>query len=526
MHMTVERVSYLHEEEIAKLMNVIKHSLHPDDPGEALIVRRALALVRNGAIDSYTYDSVEKKILVKISGVEIVDVKISFNDLNTECTCARNGWCAHRTAVVFHLYLQFHSLTDWVHEWRRTEAEQLVLTISDRTPEAWNDVLTRLTRPLRTIELQENPAVFIHEFSLIEQKAIPLTPFEWEWKPLFDVYYRLQALDAAWPYVYAHLGDNESSFSYGKWYVKNWVTDQLRKLHDSVVALSTKPKLFSTDAFHEQLKYMVRTFTLKNTGLFNERFQAYRSFWEHLFTENALRTKELELLKKEETPEAFILISLFDILNGDHEQLDDLVQHVTLDNFTNWLPLADLADVEGDTESLAAIMRALLPFIGEHLTQSVQLARRSVFVRKIDGLLESANFPEDERENMFSYYGETGVDVYADFLVERERFHEWAALMHRYNVSYDAAEAGGLKIALSEDPAAVLPLLHRYATVFINERNRQSYRRAVKLFKKMKTGSKKSGKSEFWNRYVDTVRDKNRRLRALMEEMEKGNLNL
>ena len=61
---------------------------------------------------------------------------------------------------------------------------------------------------------------------------------------------------------------------------------------------------------------------------------------------------------------------------------------------------------------------------------------------------------------------------------------------------------------------------------FIKEKNRHSYRRAVKLFKKMKAGSKKSGKADFWNQYIDTVREKNRRLRALMEEMEKGNLNL
>ena len=67
-------------------------------------------------------------------------------------------------------------------------------------------------------------------------------------------------------------------------------------------------------------------------------------------------------------------------------------------------------------------MRALLPYIGDYLSQTVPLSRRAVFVRKIDGLLEAADFPENERENMFAHYGQAGVDVYADFLVERERF--------------------------------------------------------------------------------------------------------
>ena len=109
-----------------------------------------------------------------------------------------------------------------------------------------------------------------------------------------------------------------------------------------------------------------------------------------------------------------------------------------------------IAEEEDAIDSLAIIMQALLPFIGDYVMNFVPLSSRPTFVRKIDGFLEAADFSENERENMFSYYGEMGVDVYADFLVERERFHEWAALMHRYNVSYDVAEAGGLKIALAD----------------------------------------------------------------------------
>ena len=179
-----------------------------------------MTLVRNGGVQSYKYKSSGHSVVAAINGVETEEVTLSFAFKNADCTCGQDGWCSHRVAVVFHLYSQFHSLTDWLHRWRTWKTQQLALSISERTPEAWTDILIRLTNPLRKLELSENPAVFIHDFSLIDQKAVPLFPFEWEWKPLFDVYYRLHALDAAWPYVYAHLGDDESSFSYGKWYVK------------------------------------------------------------------------------------------------------------------------------------------------------------------------------------------------------------------------------------------------------------------------------------------------------------------
>ncbi len=58
MNMTVERVSYLHENEINEFMNAIKHALRPDIEPDALEIRRAVALVRNGATNSYRYGSI------------------------------------------------------------------------------------------------------------------------------------------------------------------------------------------------------------------------------------------------------------------------------------------------------------------------------------------------------------------------------------------------------------------------------------------------------------------------------------
>ena len=116
------------------------------------------------------------------------------------------------------------------------------------------------------------------------------------------------------------------------------------------------------------------------------------------------------------------LIAFFHILQDDNEALEELTRDVNDENFAHWLPLAHIADQDDALDSLGVIMHALLPYIGDYITNFVPLSRRPSFVRKIDGYLEMADFPEEAREKMFSYYGETGVDVYADFLVERERF--------------------------------------------------------------------------------------------------------
>ena len=62
MHMTVERVSYLHENELNEFMNVIKHSFRPDEQDEALEIRNAVTLVRSGAVDSYSYNASKQTV--------------------------------------------------------------------------------------------------------------------------------------------------------------------------------------------------------------------------------------------------------------------------------------------------------------------------------------------------------------------------------------------------------------------------------------------------------------------------------
>lgn len=519
---TVERISYLYETTINDMMHELQHSLQPGNHLDAQMVRHAVTIVRNGHVHSYR--NKDNEIIVELADGSMETVRLLFERKEISCTCHKIGWCVHRLVVLFHLYSQFHSLTEWVHEWRQKETQQLTLSISERTPEAWVTALTHLTQPLRSIQDADSQGLFSHECHLIEQKVVPLIPFEWEWKPIFELYYRLHTLEASWRFLSAYLDRESTSFMYGKWYVKTWLYEQLDHLKSSVDTIGTKPKLFETDPFFNHLTTLVHSFCIEQDGLFDVRFQVYHLLWNKLFLKEEMRREELNRLRNSSSKDAFVFRAFFHLSAKEYDELTALLHSIPTVDVGRWLPLADFADQEEDITALQMIMEAIVPLLPEFIASHPSIHKRAELIRMMDGLLETAYFPEDIRENLFLQYGTAGVDAYADFLIERKRFSEWSALMHRFSISYERAEEGGLKVALSEAPEAVMPLLHHYAMGFIAEKNRHSYRRAVRLFRKMKNGAKKVGKIDFWNEYIETVQTKNRRLRALMEEIEKGNL--
>ncbi|WP_339251883.1 hypothetical protein NSQ43_16175 [Sporosarcina sp. FSL W8-0480] len=526
MHMTVERVSYLHERKIDELMHTIRHSFRPDIHSEAQIIRKAISIVRRGTFLSTWCESDGSAMeATLVDDGEAIDVKIAFPETELTCSCEESEWCEHKISIVFYLYSRFQSLTEWQHDWQRREVEQMALSISERTPKAWNSALYRLTKPLREMDSNESPNVFIHEASLLDQKVIPLSPFEYEWKPLFELFYRMHLIDSAWEYLRMQL-EEINHFTYRQWQVQTWLNEQISKLRSQVQALGRNPRPFETDAFYDALKIDFPGLVLGHKGLFEARLDIYSILWDFLYRDQTSKEKELASLREHDSADAPFFAAYFYLTQGDDESLKIVAEKAGGELLDHWLPLADKAAEMEEYEALSIIMNTIFPHISSFFKSIKNSNEGYHFIRKIDGLLEEAAFTEEKREELFMLYGSAGVDTFGDFLIERKRFAEWAALMHRFNVPYDGIDPNTLKFVLSNDSAAVMPLLHTYAMRFIEEKNRHSYRRAVRLFKNMKAGAKKSGKADFWNRYIDTVREQFKRLRALSEEMEKGNLNL
>lgn len=522
MAITIERIANMHGTEIEEFMNHIKHTFQPTVAEQAEIIRKAASLVRMNAIGAYRYTETEQSVMANISGTESEFARISFMTMEPYCTCAGGDWCAHQIAVVFHLYSQFSSLSDWLNTWRKSGMVQEQLNINERTPEAWIAALTSLMKPLADMDSKDGPTGFLHYVSKIEHQKTRLSPFEWEWKPLFSLYYQLTLFQAAWPFLKNELSANDS-YHYGKWQLTIWLNEQMSELKASIRQLSSKSRLFETDAFHVKLKDLVHSFAVDEEGLFSKRFEAFRLVYTELYADEAELTEEIERLENETAEDAPLFRAFLYLTSGRFDELDEEMNTLDPTAVPQWLAFALYAKEDEDFDIVQSIMLQLLPHLAEYY-QQLASRNRSAFAEDIDELLALSDVSEEQRDQLFQSYGAEASRAYGKFLFERNRYTEWAALMHLTRGSIDMIESTSLKTALAEDSQAVFPLMHAEALKLVKEKNRDSYRRAVRLWKQMKTAAKRDGRNEFWNRYVQTVRQQFPRLRALMEEMEKGNL--
>ncbi|MNH35848.1 hypothetical protein D3C79_965770 [compost metagenome] len=70
----------------------------------------------------------------------------------------------------------------------------------------------------------------------------------------------------------------------------------------------------------------------------------------------------------------------------------------------------------------------------------------------------------------------------------------------------------------------MLPFYHQAVERFVLEKNRHSYKAAVKLMKRLAKLYKKLKREERWEEFLEVFTSRNSRLRALQEELRKGKL--
>jgi len=113
---------------------------------------------------------------------------------------------------------------------------------------------------------------------------------------------------------------------------------------------------------------------------------------------------------------------------------------------------------------------------------------------------------------------------YEQYVLAKKQYHAWTELHLLYGFEAIELLKEPLKEIEKEAPEAALPLYHLATMQAIEERNRKSYRRAVRYLKKLRMLYKRLKRTDEWHIFIVQIANLYSRLRALQEELRKGKL--
>lgn len=113
---------------------------------------------------------------------------------------------------------------------------------------------------------------------------------------------------------------------------------------------------------------------------------------------------------------------------------------------------------------------------------------------------------------------------YSRMLFQQQQYREWVDLNVLFMRSPTHFSAAELKQVEAEDGRLLLPLYHLAVERYVMEKNRASYKSAVRLLKKLGALYKRLKETEQWERYVEQISKQYSRYRAFQEELRKGKL--
>ncbi|MFA1643004.1 hypothetical protein AB5N96_09080 [Chryseomicrobium imtechense] len=519
--MTVQRLLTFYEEPIEQFMKQLGKYLMAGVAQDESLVRSAQSFVRNGAVQLVDYKPVQHEADFVVRDVQDAYVHISFYE-ESSCSCSGRKMCRHQAAVLFYFYQHMNSLSEWVKTWRSHADHQSIAAIQkDRTPLAWEQYASTL---LNQLVMQEHASsFFLMEFALGDYKRQMqrIRPLEREWHVLFDTSVTLMTLVKLWPTFNSLSRENER----GR--VRYYLDETIQELKHQFKQLQQQPRFFAADPFYERIERYVRHLLTDAEGYFSQRSALYSHYWSELGTSKHAREKELAFLEAHsETKDGNSLLQVRQLFYFQLGQTDRLLKSMTkipTDEVANYLSLIQFSLEEHQIEMATQMFERLLPAIEEYLDTDTRASRLVYTLRYIERQLDLS---EESQAKFYRMLIPFTLEPFSNWLIDQERYNDWADL-HLYcqsGITY--AETCGLEIVKDEAPFVLLPLYHMNVMREINEKKRDSYKQAVRYMKKMKQLAKAANETVYWNHYVQEIREKFRRLRAFQQEMEKGNLSL
>lgn len=517
---------------------VIK-ALPPEAEKSQTLMKIGLVLYRQGNVFNVKQDGMVVSAVVQDVKRAYVKLDLDYFPLSS-CSCSSGFPCRHLVAAFLYVYAMTGYLGDFLNEWKGGAKPSLAtlqrhgvvkkgVPNMEQSVKEWVQFFEDEIDQLDKVQgMGKIYALWYQLYPKLKASA----PAQEELKPLYRILLAERLLIELCRFY--HKPNIDPSYFFH--YVEPFVGELQQSLFQNIQTIQKQPLPFFVDPLLSEMRDYTRRLLFCGKGLLYPRIITYRLIWESILNRKKWIAEEKGLLakrKKEELDrdgqfalECDLALVHFDFLEKNDERIINFFQNTDL---------------------------PLLPFMFQWLTTITSRKEFQRFRKWVPAVLEQAKHYIQDQDftdkqevilyvlNEFEQYRMATGDhdtfeeacrkllpysyvAYHEYLLDEERYDQWAELQLLIGFSLDDVDRGLLKHIEKTAPNALLPILHQEIDAKIAEKKRKSYRYAVKHLKRLKRLYKKLSAADTWDHYFQTLTDRHKRLRAFQEELVKGKL--
>lgn len=496
----------------------------------------------------------DRKIMSIVEGREDYMVAAQLEHLlESHCDCPVSGPCKHIAAVLmYYAELQgkpVHSIANakalvnipkipsapaqGVPGRRGEQLKKLEALIPEATVQQWREYMAILIEPL--VHTVRNPQYADRALAAISGVRPKLSPAAGQ---LFKLHTRLCVLESLVKPGGQPLAANLSSLGYSVGYytsiaiseLQKHITDMMKKSLPLAEAPEEWPRVYDTIAYLRGEMLTEARDRSRDQPYFS---YCYNLLWTHWITPNLsgpeLYAEELEHLRTAgqalgaaASRHARLLAEsrMYYSLHDDAaamEQLRAAAERPGLhpEELISFLP--PLAEARQWTR-LTAWLAEIGPLLSSRLYNLQEYA----------GYWDEAvrHLPEAEPRMWDTLAGMLPLsrEIYEEQLLTYGKWQEWMDMQLSAGRQPADFRVSDLQPVEKNAPELLLPFYHQAVERFVLDKNRHSYKAAVKLLKRLSKLYKKLKREARWEEFLQAFTDRHSWLRALQEELRKGKL--
>lgn len=522
----------------------LKKQLNPQAPENIVTVQRGLLLYRQDMV----YRKVEDPEFIKATVQDVVpcDVVLDLTEpAESSCSCKQGPICRHQLAVFFSSFSAVSSVSEWISTWKNEnkglgknviqlqKAKELLQDdpALESSYQSWKEFMHDTFKKQVTYSLFQPSYTLTTKWDAYLQRVKAKMPLESEWRVLylFITYFQ------TFLFTMNCLKKQDISNS-----ARHFLEKEAQKLVENLYYIMNQQltrisRPFAFDDFYKEIRKDMRQLLEEEGSLSHDCLDLYRAIWTTLLKEKTWRKEEYALLNAalekvkstdkygDATRSVTVATLHLSLLTGQDDQVNTLLKEMKPSDY----PLLNYWVRSLDDDKSAPFIVFVMNNIQKYLEEATNYYKRKEFVTFFCPFVKRYCFKTKNLDS-FEKFCEASLPYsfvyYSNYLLDIGKHKKWVELYIYGKIEFEYISSEEIKIVLNSDPALLLPLFTSIVNEKIENKNRQSYRVAVRYLKKIRSIYKKQKNLEQWERYIDKVQNSNKRLRAFQEELKRGKL--